>query len=177
MKKTITLVTTFALFAGLSLTTSSCATYHRTVIVKEDTKVRHDKGQKVAADRHFKKGIKFYSRGKYIQAIKQFQKSLAQNPGNWEAQYYLGMSHRETHDFKLAKYRLELALHQAPRNRRIKSQIHTAFGLTYERAGQPNKAIGSYELALEFDVRNAKAQKGLRRVKGDHHSRKRKSHG
>ncbi len=177
MNKTTLFLATCALCAGLSLTTSSCATYHRTVIVKEDTKAHKNKGQVVAADRHFKNGVKFYSKGRYKQAIKQFQKSLAKNPGNWEAQYYLGLSHHETHDFKLATYRLELALNQAPKDRRIKSRIYVAFGLNYEHAGQPKKAASSYAVALEFDARNSKAQKGLKRMKKNHHKSGRRSRG
>ncbi len=153
------------LATGLSLSVSSCTTYQKTVVVKEVPKVPHNKGLAVAADKHFRNGVRFYGQGRYKKAIKQFQKSLAKHPGNWEAQYYLGISHREIHEYKLATYRLELALHQAPKNPKIKSRIHTAFGLTYEQSGKPRKAAGSYAIALELNARNTKAQKGLNRIK------------
>lgn len=178
MRRAVLFFVSCVLLSGLFLATSSCTTYHKTVIVKEDTKTPQGKGKVVAAKKHFKNGVRFYKQGKYHKAIKQFQKSLAKYPGNWEAQYYLGLSHREIHDYKLATYRLELALHQSPQNSRVKSRIHTAFGLTYEQAGQPAKAAGSYELALELNARNVRAQKGLKRVRNKHiRRRNHESHG
>jgi tetratricopeptide (TPR) repeat protein len=164
MKRTAMLFAAIGLCAGILTGVSSCATYHKTVVIEKETKKHKGKGHAGAADRHFSKGVKFYNQGRYKKAIKQFQKSLAKNPGNWEAQYYLGMSHREVHEFKLSTYRLDLALHQAPKNPKVKSRIHTAFGLTYELAGQPRKASGSYSLALELNPRNSKARKGFDRV-------------
>ncbi len=168
MKRIATLVAIFGIFAGLALGVSSCATYHRTVIVEKDTKIPKGKGHVGHQDKHFSRGVKFYSQGKYKKAIKHFQKSLAKHPGNWETQYYLGMSHSEIHQFKLSTYRLELALNQSPRNPRVKSRIYTAFGMTYELAGRPRKASGSYSLALELNPRNSKARKGFDRVNSKH---------
>ncbi len=168
MKKLAVLITTLGVFAVLTLNVSSCATYHRTVVVEKDTKTPKSKGHVSSSGKHFSKGVKFYSQGRYKQAIKHFQKSLAKHPGNWEAQYYLGLSHREIHQFKLSTYRLDLALNQAPKNPKVKSRIHTAFGMTYELAGQPRKASGSYSLALDLNPRNSKARKGFDRVNSKH---------
>lgn len=176
MRKSVIRFLALALTLLFAFVASGCGSYTR-VVVKEEPRVKGAKndGHVVAADRHFHQGMKFFNKGKHKQAIKHFHKAVEKNPRHWEANYYLGLSHREVRDYRVAQHRLQLALDNSPSDKRIKARIHTAFGITWEVIGEKKKAKESFSLALQFDSKNSEAHDGLSRINDN--SKKSKSKG
>jgi tetratricopeptide (TPR) repeat protein len=99
------------------------------------------------AELAYAKGILAYGQQDYQEALAQFQRAVALEPANPDAQFYLGLSHSRLGDYAEAIPALERALQLAP----AKQYIHYHLGLAYVNTGQYVKAIAQLEQAARFD--------------------------
>lgn len=155
--------------AVFAVSLSSCAGYTRIIVV--DRSEAKNKGQVVAADRHYVNGVKLYKKGKYKPAIKQFELSINKHPKNWKSHYYLGMTLRGTKSYRKSTHQFEKALQVAPRDSEIQAEIYVDLGITWERYGFPERAADSYAHALKYDSENFDAKAGLKRANKKHHKK------
>lgn len=150
-----------SLLLALALGATSCATYHRTIVVEEAAiPAAKNDGMVMAAERHFHTGVKFYNKGQYKKAAKHFKKSINKNPRNWDARYHLGICQRQLHHYSKATNQLKLALKFSPAKSTIRSYIHVELGLSWEGRGDYSRAADNYALAIEHDSRNDRAKRG-----------------
>ncbi len=143
---------------------SACA--HRTVVVvrEEPQPVAKNRGQVVAADNHFDHGFRFYNRGQYKQAIKQFDLCVAKNPRRWDAFYYQGLCYRELGNYRDAQVRFRYAERDCPDDINARARLYVGIAVAWERQGDIAQARSSYNMALKYDRANSDAKSGLARL-------------
>jgi len=118
-----------------------------------------------ASDNHLKQAKKFYSEGKYRQAQQHCEKAINFNHRNWEAHYYLGLTSQKRDEYYSSIKVFNSGLKYAPDNKFIKSEIHLAMGISWEKLGNLDKAENEFRMALAFNPENNSARQGKNRVK------------
>lgn len=142
-----------------SLTLGGCGGgYTETVVIAESTP-----GHIQAARVHFRSGMRAYERGYYDRAAAQFELAIEQDPGFWEAHYYLADCYRELryYDRCLDHYFLVLDLYNEPL---WVARVQYNIGVVYERQGKYGDARTRYELALKAKPDYAPAKKSHARL-------------
>ncbi|MFQ5957193.1 MAG: tetratricopeptide repeat protein [Candidatus Brocadiales bacterium] len=90
---------------------------------------------------HFNKGNKFYSAGKYSEAIGQFKKALEHNPKDASSHFGLGNSYFLKKDYKKALSHYKEVIKLKPEY----AKVHYAMGLAYRRLGRKEEAEREFE--------------------------------
>lgn len=158
----ISLFLMLAIFAGCS---------KRIVVIKANPTVGSNNGPMhtskdniQASDNHLAQAKKFYARAKYKQSIKQCEKALQFNRRNWEAIYYLGLSMQKRKEYSISIEMLGAGLKYCPDNRFIKSEIHFAIGISWEKLEHYSNANKEYNIALEHNPGNSYARDAKNRL-------------
>ena len=105
------------------------------------------------ADFYTKRGISYYQKGEYDQAILDFDKALQINPMNAEAYNNRGSVYGEKGRYDQAISDFCKALEISP----MYAEAYYNRGVTYNRRGQSDQAILDFEKALEINPRLAEA--------------------
>lgn len=95
-----------------------------------------NQGQAIASENNFDNGVKQYEMGHYRQAIHQFEKAIEKDPSNYQAYYYLGMSHGAEGSYNTGLGFLDKALDLVPVGNTWMNRIQTAIqNMTQEQEG------------------------------------------
>jgi tetratricopeptide (TPR) repeat protein len=105
-----------------------------------------------------------FHRGRYRQAAHQFEVAIAEDPNNWEAHWWLGLTMREMRDYDgcLDHFRVAIRLHDDPD---WVARVRVDVGLVWELRGDRDKALVEYDLALRARPGYADAIKARERLK------------
>lgn len=117
------------------------------------------------SEKYLKQAKRLYADGNYGQAQKQCEKAIALNHRNWGAHYYLGLAMQKKREYTVSIEALGVSLKYSPDNKYLKSEIHYAIGYSWEKLGEPKKAIEQYKQALAFNPGNDSARKARNRIK------------
>jgi len=146
---------------------TGCAT--KTTVIKTqpaDTKPTEIKQSKViVSDNHLTQGKRLYFKGKYNQATKHLIRSIANNSENWEAYYYLGLTQQRKERFDRSIGSFNNSLKYVPNDPIIRSQIHYALGISWEKEGYLSKAAEKYKMAVKLNPDYRQAKVAANRVK------------
>lgn len=106
------------------------------------------------AELAYAKGILAYGQEDYATALAQFRQTVALEPDNADAHFYLGLSLSRLGDYAEALPALQRAWQLDP----SKEYIHYHLGLAYVQTGQYDAAIDHLERAAAFDPDKAATQ-------------------
>ena len=118
---------------------------------------RFDQWQQATRIHYSLGGIMLFKKGLYPEAIREFQKTIALQPGLAPAYNYLGKSYAMLSDYKQAEEAFKRVVQLAP-------DIDIGYmnlGLLYELKGDTSQAILYIRKALSLNPENAKARKHL----------------
>jgi len=118
-----------------------------------------------SSDRYLQQAKRFYTNGKYKQARNHCEKAIALNHRNWGAHYYLGLAMQKKREYTVSIEALGVSLKYSPDNKYVKSEIHFAIGLSWEKLGEPGRAFQEYKQALAYNSGNDSARKARNRLK------------
>lgn len=133
-----------------------------------DYNVRYDSPSQEnvdGSDKHLQQAKRFYANGKYKQARKHCEKAIALNHRNWGAHYYLGLAMQKKREYTVSIEALGVSLKYSPDNKYVKSEIHFAIGLNWEKLGNSKRAFEEYKHALAFNPGNDSARRARNRLK------------
>ncbi len=156
----------FLIIISLLLTFLSC-TSRKVVVIGKSPHPPSAKnyGQKVASGNHLQNGMKFFRKEKFSKALQEFKKAVDEDPSNWEAFYYLGLTYQKMGYYKKSISSFEMAIELNKGNKVWISEIRVCLGRSYESLGNFEKAKAQYLSALSLDPTNKKASNGYSRVK------------
>lgn len=117
------------------------------------------------SDSHLKQAKKHYARQKYNQTKKQCEKAIYLDHRNWEAHYYLGLAMQKKKKYALSIEAFGTGLKYCSDNGYVKSEIHLAIGISWEKLGKLENARKEYNLALKLNPDNQMARNARNRIK------------
>jgi TolA-binding protein len=117
----------------------------------------------VLSEEHFDHGYRMYEHGRYHQATRAFERSLAEHPGNFHAAYLAGMSYLMRSRYADARRTFLLAV-ELGADRVTASNAYCGIAYSYEATRQPRMAHHQYHLACKSFRANAYAQTGATRT-------------
>jgi len=143
-------------------------TASRTVIVHERTTppppAVQTQGQDHSSRVHTRNGIRFYERGHYRKAIRQFELAIAKDPDNWEAHFYLAECYRELRDFDRCLVHYDRVREMHEDDPRWTARVEFGIGIVFEQRGDFQKARTHFELALVANPGYEPAQRAKLRL-------------
>lgn len=95
--------------------------------------------------------------GRFDEAISNYRRAVAADPGNFRARYNLATAQYLNHDYSGAKLSFEESIKLMPRD----AQAHLFLGFCYYRMGQIDGAVRAWQRVLELDPDNAVALNNL----------------
>lgn len=106
---------------------------------------------------HFRAGKEALEKGELAQAVEEFKKVLALDPGLVEAEVNLGLAYNGLGEYKLSASHLTAALRQRPNL----PGLGIVLGIDYFKLGSPDKAIPILQKALKSDPSNREGGRAL----------------
>jgi len=106
---------------------------------------------------HLEQGLAAFKAQDYDTAIPELEAATREDPGNYRAFVYLGVSYAGKGKYNAAIGALKMAEQLKPGV----PNIHYNIGQAYEAAGVPSEAEYEYERALDIDPNYSKARDAL----------------
>jgi predicted O-linked N-acetylglucosamine transferase (SPINDLY family) len=108
---------------------------------------------------HHQLGVVLSRMMKHTGAIEQFKRAISLNPGSGASYFSLGSAYTDDDDaseenLAHAHASFEKAVEVEPRD----SLFHCSLGFSFWRRAQPERAMASFDRAIELDSNNAKAR-------------------
>jgi tetratricopeptide (TPR) repeat protein len=152
--KGIIVVTMFVLVAGLSM-----MAYARNMVWRDEVTLWEDTVKKSPQTyrANFNAGLSHAKRGRFNEAIKEFQTAIRINPDYPEVYNNLGLAYLHKGDFDAALYEINLALTLDPRA----PYIYDSLGQVYAGQGRYDDARKAFQKALELDPDYTEARTNL----------------
>jgi putative PEP-CTERM system TPR-repeat lipoprotein len=107
-------------------------------------------------------GVAYLSWGNYIQAEKELEKVLLQDPQNGEVLLHLATVHLKNRTPDRAIARVERYLQEQP----VSAEAYELLGSSFTQKGEMAKAEQAYKKAIELDDQQIAARNGLARLYG-----------
>lgn len=148
-----------------ALIVSGCTSGRIVIVGESETPANPDQGRAIAAQRHVDLGKKFLKNKKYHKAEAEFLAAIELDDGNYEANYYLGLTYYRWKKYHSCIEPFQVAIQLNSRDPEWVCQIRVYLGSAFESERDYERAEREFYLAIQLDPDNDEARHSWERVK------------